>query len=135
LSHSRSASFDHIVGPWSTDGGIVRPSSLAVLRLITSSYLVGACPLMGTLKTKGPSARPGPSIADCCRTEQRRIHTRHARHPPENSAPVRPQKHTPHPISLKRHFRGYVIWQTQLDTAPGKRLATAGPTVAWNLLQ
>src|SRR5262249_21408288 len=27
----------------STAGGIVRPSSLAVLRLITSSYLVGAC--------------------------------------------------------------------------------------------
>ena len=27
----------------STDGGIVRPSALAVLRLITSSYLVGVC--------------------------------------------------------------------------------------------
>ena len=27
----------------STDGGIVRPSAFAVLRLITSSYLVGAC--------------------------------------------------------------------------------------------
>src|SRR5262245_46530990 len=27
----------------STDGGTVRPSALAVLRLITSSYLVGAC--------------------------------------------------------------------------------------------
>src|SRR5262245_35589601 len=27
----------------STDGGIVRPSALAVLRLITNSYLVGAC--------------------------------------------------------------------------------------------
>jgi hypothetical protein len=87
-------------------------------------------------ETKGPSAKPGPSIADCCRTEQRRIHTRHTRHLPENSAPVRPQKHTPRPIALKRHFRGYVIWQTQLDTAPGKRSrikrrarqqATAGP--------
>ena len=27
----------------STDGGTVRPSALAVFRLITSSYLVGAC--------------------------------------------------------------------------------------------
>src|SRR5262249_21613899 len=27
----------------STEGGIVRPSALAVLRLITNSYLVGAC--------------------------------------------------------------------------------------------
>ena len=27
----------------STDGGIVRPCAFAVLRLITSSYLVGAC--------------------------------------------------------------------------------------------
>src|SRR5262249_22206327 len=27
----------------SSDGGTVRPSALAVLRLITSSYLVGAC--------------------------------------------------------------------------------------------
>src|SRR5262245_56639734 len=27
----------------STDGGISRPSALAVLRLITSSYLVGVC--------------------------------------------------------------------------------------------
>ena len=34
---------DHLVGVASSDGGTVRPSALAVLRLITSSYLVGAC--------------------------------------------------------------------------------------------
>ena len=35
--------FDHLVGAGEHDGGMVRPSALAVLRLITSSYLVGAC--------------------------------------------------------------------------------------------
>ena len=35
--------FDHLVGARETDGGTVMPSALAVLRLMTSSYLVGAC--------------------------------------------------------------------------------------------
>jgi hypothetical protein len=33
---------------------------------------------------------------------------------------VRPKKHMPRSIALKRHFRGYVLWRTQLDTAPSK---------------
>ena len=36
--------FDHLVGgSQQLVGGTTRPSALAVLRLITSSYLVGAC--------------------------------------------------------------------------------------------
>ena len=35
--------FDHLVGAGEHVGGMSRPSALAVLRLITSSYLVGAC--------------------------------------------------------------------------------------------
>ena len=35
--------FDHLVGAQQRGGGTFRPSAFAVLRLITSSYLVGAC--------------------------------------------------------------------------------------------
>ena len=35
--------FDHFVGARKQRGGTVRPSALAVFRLITNSYLVGAC--------------------------------------------------------------------------------------------
>ncbi len=37
------ALFDHLVARASTVAGISRPSAFAVLRLITRSYLVGAC--------------------------------------------------------------------------------------------
>ena len=36
-------SLDHLVGAGEHVGGTSRPSAFAVLRLITSSYLVGAC--------------------------------------------------------------------------------------------
>jgi enamine deaminase RidA (YjgF/YER057c/UK114 family) len=39
---SRFTSFDHLVGARDV-AGTSRPSALAVLRLITSSYLIGAC--------------------------------------------------------------------------------------------
>ena len=35
-------SFNHLVGAGRTDAGTSRPSALAVLRLMTNSYLVGA---------------------------------------------------------------------------------------------
>src|SRR5215469_12340340 len=35
--------FDHLVGCGERDCGMVRPRVFAVLRLITNSYLVGAC--------------------------------------------------------------------------------------------
>jgi hypothetical protein len=38
------------------------------------------------------------------------------------TVPVRPKKHMTRPIALKRHFHGYVIWQTQLEIAPSKHL-------------
>ena len=37
------ASFDHLVGAGEQGCGTLRPSAFAVLRLITSSCLVGAC--------------------------------------------------------------------------------------------
>src|SRR5262249_33024999 len=36
-----SSLFDYLIGPSSSDGGMVRPRALAVLRLMTSSNLVG----------------------------------------------------------------------------------------------
>ena len=63
--------FDHFVGAGEQLSGMSRPSALAVLRLITSSYLVGACtgksagfspsgfPFIGGRAEKGPrAARP-----------------------------------------------------------------------------
>src|SRR5262249_55545181 len=41
--HSRAASLDHLVGASRSVAGTSRPSALAVLRLMSSSYLVGAC--------------------------------------------------------------------------------------------
>jgi hypothetical protein len=35
--------FDHLVGAGEQREGTVRPSALAILRLMTSSNLVGAC--------------------------------------------------------------------------------------------
>ena len=41
--NSRRLSFDHLVGAGEQRRRTSRPSALAVLRLMTSSYLVGAC--------------------------------------------------------------------------------------------
>ena len=78
------------------------------------------------IKQKAPAIRKAEAkYAVCHRTGENRSDT-----------PVRPKKHMPRNAALKRHFRGYVTWQTQLDTAPGKRSrikrrarqqATAGP--------
>ena len=42
MHRSKTTLFDHFARA-SSDEGMSRPSALAVLRLITSSYLVGAC--------------------------------------------------------------------------------------------
>ena len=43
VMNSRRCSFDHLVGAGEHIGGTSRPSALAVLRLMTSSNLVGSC--------------------------------------------------------------------------------------------
>ena len=43
LMHCSKPSFDHLVARTSAVAGPSRPIALAVLRLMTSSYLVGAC--------------------------------------------------------------------------------------------
>jgi hypothetical protein len=51
-------------------GGTVRPSALAVLRLITSSYLVGACTGSSTKSGASPNIQHGFDVEDCVRVAE-----------------------------------------------------------------